>query len=141
MSKEVKRYDAVHIRYEDSNIRYGEGCEVEVVTARAYDALLADNELSKQLINAASGQLQSSLAYIEKLTAERDALLAERDELLNDPKFPPKYARRLIAQLREERDRLRGALVTARDWIDFSKGAVGGGATILEEIDAALQGV
>ena len=33
MSSEVKRYDAVHIRYEDNNIRYGEGCEVEVVTA------------------------------------------------------------------------------------------------------------
>ena len=30
---EVKQYDAVHIRYEDNNIRYGEGCEVEVVTA------------------------------------------------------------------------------------------------------------
>lgn len=25
----VKRYEAVHIRYEDNNIRYGEGCEVE----------------------------------------------------------------------------------------------------------------
>ena len=39
-----------------------------------------------------------------------------------------------------ERDRLRDALVTARDWIDFSKGAVGGGYLILEEVDAALQG-
>lgn len=39
-----------------------------------------------------------------------------------------------------ERDRLREALVTARDWIDFSKGAVGGGYLILEEVDAALQG-
>lgn len=39
---EVKRYDAVHIRYEDRNIRYGEGCEVEMVTARDYDALCAE---------------------------------------------------------------------------------------------------
>lgn len=39
----VKRYDAVHIRYEDSNIRYGEGCEVEVVAAYDYDALKAVN--------------------------------------------------------------------------------------------------
>lgn len=34
---EVKRYQAVHIRYEDSNIRYGEGCEVDVVAAYDYD--------------------------------------------------------------------------------------------------------
>ena len=40
---EVKRYDAVHLRYEDSNIRYGEGCEVEVVTASDYAALEAEN--------------------------------------------------------------------------------------------------
>lgn len=39
---EVKRYDAVHLRYEDSNIRYGEGCEVEVVTASDYAALEAE---------------------------------------------------------------------------------------------------
>ena len=44
MSSEVKRYDAVHLRYEDSNIRYGEGCEVEMVTARDYDALHAEAE-------------------------------------------------------------------------------------------------
>ncbi|MFN4076384.1 MAG: hypothetical protein ACK4HC_10960 [Cloacibacterium sp.] len=36
---EAHRYDAVHLRYEGNNIRYGEGCEVEVVTARAYDSL------------------------------------------------------------------------------------------------------
>lgn len=41
---EVKRYDAVHLRYEDSNIRYGEGCEIEVVTARDYAALEAECE-------------------------------------------------------------------------------------------------
>lgn len=35
---DVKRYDAVHIRYEENNIRYGEGCEVEMVTASDYDA-------------------------------------------------------------------------------------------------------
>ena len=48
---EVKRYDAVHIRYEDNNIRYGEGCEVEVVTARDYDALRAENaELKRDAV-------------------------------------------------------------------------------------------
>lgn len=35
----AKRYDAVHLRYEENNIRYGEGCEVEVVAAYDYDAL------------------------------------------------------------------------------------------------------
>jgi len=44
------------------------------------------------------------------------------------------------AALLAESERLREALVTARDWIDFSKGAVGGGYLILEEVDAALQG-
>lgn len=46
---DVKRYEAVHIRYEDSNIRYGEGCEVEVVAAYDYDALYADR---KRLLDA-----------------------------------------------------------------------------------------
>ena len=47
---EVKRYDAVHIRYGDRNIRYGEGCEVEMVTALDYDALRAENaELKAEL--------------------------------------------------------------------------------------------
>lgn len=54
--------------------------------------------------------------------SDYEALLAEREAL------------------RADRDRLREALVTARDWIDFSKGAVGGGYLILEEVDAALQG-
>tara|TARA_R110000782_G_scaffold27494_1_gene69557 strand:+ start:474 stop:713 length:240 start_codon:yes stop_codon:yes gene_type:complete len=42
--KEVKRYDAVHMRYEESNIRYGEGCEVEMVAGYDYDALLAERD-------------------------------------------------------------------------------------------------
>lgn len=40
----VKRYDAVHIRYGDNNIRYGEGLGVEMVTARDYDDLRAEAE-------------------------------------------------------------------------------------------------
>jgi len=36
---EAKRYEAVHLRYEESNIRYGEGCEVEVVAAYDFDTL------------------------------------------------------------------------------------------------------
>ena len=44
MSSEVKRYDAVHIRYGENNIRYGEGLGVEMVAARDYDALHAEAE-------------------------------------------------------------------------------------------------
>lgn len=44
MSEQVKRYDAVHIRYGDNNIRYGEGLGVEMVTARDYDDLRAEAE-------------------------------------------------------------------------------------------------
>lgn len=44
MSAPIKRYDAVHIRYEESNIRYGEGCEVEVVTLRDHIASHAYDE-------------------------------------------------------------------------------------------------
>lgn len=42
---DVKRYEAVHLRYEENNIRYGEGCEVEVVLASDYAAL--EDELAK----------------------------------------------------------------------------------------------
>lgn len=50
---EVKRYEAVHIRYEDSNIRYGEGCELEVVAAYDYHALKSVNsELLEALLLA-----------------------------------------------------------------------------------------
>jgi hypothetical protein len=42
--KEVKRYDAVHIRYEESNIRYGEGCEVEMVAGYDYNALMVERD-------------------------------------------------------------------------------------------------
>ena len=44
MSSEVKRYDAVHIRYRENNIRYCGGLGIEMVTARDYDALHAEAE-------------------------------------------------------------------------------------------------
>ena len=47
MSSEVKRYDAVHLRYEDNNIRYGEGCEVEVVTAADYEREVCEKALGE----------------------------------------------------------------------------------------------
>ena len=55
MSRDVKRYDAVHIRYGENNIRYGEGLGVEMVTARDYDALHAEAEaLRAALLGIAS---------------------------------------------------------------------------------------
>ena len=44
MNEQVKRYDAVHIRYEDNNIHYGEGCEVEVVTAADYEREVSNDQ-------------------------------------------------------------------------------------------------
>lgn len=68
---EVIRYDAVHIRYEESNIRYGEGCEVEVVTARDYDALAADN---KRLREDRDSHQRACMAQIEKAARVLEAL-------------------------------------------------------------------
>lgn len=53
MSAPIKRYDAVHIRYEESNIRYGEGCEVEMVTLRDHIAShVFDIEAERALFEA-----------------------------------------------------------------------------------------
>ena len=71
MSEQVKRYDAVHIRYEDNNIRYGEGCEVEVVTA-------ADYEREVRIAIAAGQRMQDER---DALSAEAEALRAENARL------------------------------------------------------------
>ena len=96
MSSEVKRYDAVHLRYEDNNIRYGEGCEVEVVTARDYAAIEAECANLKNSLLAitarhfaeswkkrtSDAELEQYLsAGIAQLGAERDALRQQRDKL------------------------------------------------------------
>ena len=89
MSSEVKRYDAVHIRYEDSNIRYGEGCEVEVVTASDYAALEAECERLRVQVAALQSDANSWQSGYDKGRAdgygsgrkERDALAAENEAL------------------------------------------------------------
>ena len=89
MSSEVKRYDAVHLRYEDSNIRYGEGCEVEVVTASDYAAIEAEcANLKNSLLAitarhfAESWKKRASDAELEQyLSAGIAQLEAERDKL------------------------------------------------------------
>ena len=66
---EVKRYDAVHIRYEESNIRYGEGCEVEVVAAYDYDALKdvnADLLEALELADAALSGANMDMKVVER---------------------------------------------------------------------------
>ena len=93
---EVKRYDAVHIRYEDNNIRYGEGCEVEVVTASDYAALESECANLKNSLLAITArhfaeswkkrtndaELEQYLsAGIAQLEAERDALRQQHDKL------------------------------------------------------------
>lgn len=106
MSEQVKRYDAVHIRYEDNNIRYGEGCEVEVVTARDYDALEAEFERLRAQVSALQSDANSwqsgydkgredgakaaegwkaqharDSAELRRLCAEREALSAELEAI------------------------------------------------------------
>jgi len=74
MSSEVKRYDAVHLRYEDCNIRYGEGCEVEVVTASDYAALEAENaRLRQQLADVFEGNTKLHVLWTETVR-QRDKL-------------------------------------------------------------------
>ncbi len=72
----VKRYDAVHIRYEDSNIRYGEGCEVEVVAAYDYDQLAAENNRLREALIKAEAML-SELDYVGEMTELGKAHLVE----------------------------------------------------------------
>lgn len=70
MSSEVKRYDAVHLRYEDSNIRYGEGCEVEVVTASDYAALEAERERLADALDRQSVITGDYIARCQRLADE-----------------------------------------------------------------------
>ena len=76
---EAKRYEAVHLRYEESNIRYGEGCEVEVVAAQDFDTLAQRLQEAERLLVEASAWMRSASAhYSAKNThAEQiDAFLA-----------------------------------------------------------------
>lgn len=79
---DVKRYDAVHIRYEDSNISYGEGCEVEVVAAYDYDALRAVNgELLEalELADAALSGANMDMKVVERKV--KDAIAKGRGDV------------------------------------------------------------
>ena len=79
---DVKRYDAVHIRYEDSNIRYGEGCEVEVVAAYDYDALKAVmGELLEalELADAALSGANMDMKVVERKV--KDAIAKARGDV------------------------------------------------------------
>lgn len=78
---EVKRYDAVNIRYEESNIRYGEGCEVEVVASYDYDALKAVNgELLEalELADAALSGANMNMKVVERKV--KDAIAKSRGD-------------------------------------------------------------
>ncbi|MDV5861334.1 hypothetical protein QM298_10485 [Pseudomonas mendocina] len=95
MSEQVKRYDAVHIRYEDNNIRYGEGCEVEVVTARDYDALHA---------------------YAEALRAENGRLREEHDKTWRHAGVNAENVAALSSQLEAARVLLLEAAEDIESW-------------------------
>ena len=139
---EVNRYDAVHIRYEDNNIRYGEGCEVEVVTARDYDALEAEFERLRAQVSALQSDANSwqsgydkgredgakaaegwkaqharDSAELRRLCAERDALrqqLADSDAALRESRANDQASMGHLADIRHQRDKLAGLLREVR---------------------------
>ena len=80
---EVKRYDAVHIRYEDRNIRYGEGCEVEMVAAQDYDALHAENASLKADRDDQYNMKVKAREQRDKVTALLKAKVVVPDGLLD----------------------------------------------------------
>lgn len=95
---EVKRYDAVHIRYEDHNIRYGEGCEVEMVAAQDYDALRAETYLHEV-------RLADAYEAIERLRAENAELVAALesiDTLVSEVIGADSGDRRILGKIEDE---------------------------------------
>lgn len=131
MSSEVKRYDAVHLRYEDSNIRYGEGCEVEVFTASDYAALEAECERLRSQVSALQSDANSWQSGYDKGredgakaaegwkaqhardSAELRRLCAERDQqwrLRRDAEADRDTANAVSSELRAERDALAAEL-------------------------------
>ena len=88
---EVKRYDAVHIRYEESNIRYGEGCEVEMVTASEYDKLAAEKEWLDKLCEAMAVKDGKQFAVMQKLAAELAELKAKMSGVDDRAEFEAAY--------------------------------------------------
>ena len=118
MSEQVKRYDAVHLRYEDSNIRYGEGCEVEVVTASDYAALAAENARLGALVSDAIDSSLKILVANKRLVDESDALHAEAEALRDCTKRIDAYWQSELRDCRNERDALAAELAIARRVID-----------------------
>lgn len=135
MSSEVKRYDAVHLRYEDSNIRYGEGCEVEVVTASDYAALEAECERLRSQVSALQSDANSWQSGYDKGreegakaaegwkaqhardSAELRRLCAERDQqwrLRRDAEADRDTANAVSSELRAERDALAAELAAIK---------------------------
>ena len=82
---EVKRYDAVHIRYEESNIRYGEGCEVEMVMASDYDKLAAELVREKIRRRAIDDEAFNYSEQVEELKAELAELKAKMEGMVLVP--------------------------------------------------------
>lgn len=90
--KDAKRYDAVHLRYEDSNIRYGEGCEVEVVAAYDYDELKA---VSRELLEALEDLVRINEQHNAAIQSVTGKPAGWKDDYLNQ-------ARAAIAKARGE---------------------------------------
>lgn len=95
---DVKRYEAVHLRYDDNNIRYGEGCEVEVVLA-------SDYEREVRCTIAAGIRMQDKCAALE---AELAKLRAELERRAVDGWIPVSERMPQIKQVLSEKCILEG---------------------------------
>lgn len=78
---DVKRYDAVHLRYEDSNIRYGEGCEVEVVAAYDYDALAKTHNEAENDRDIKAANLKTLVDMVLDYKDARDSAVGGPDHI------------------------------------------------------------
>lgn len=80
---EVKRYDAVHLRYEENNIRYGEGCEVEVVAAYDFDTLAQRLQEAERLLGESAAELDDwRQSFPDANSHDTDVLTEQIDAFL-----------------------------------------------------------
>lgn len=119
----VKRYDAVHLRYEDSNIRYGEGCEVEVVTSADHD-----REIKYCLDAGIRAQLERDTLRTAKQRLEGEVARLKADSARYQ--FLKENCQQDVDGYRNETPVLVHALSHIPEWRD----------RIDETIDAALAG-
>lgn len=92
---DVGRYEAVHLRYDDNNIRYGEGCEVEVVLASDYAALEAElaklragqESVALQVVAHTQGNLMKSIGHFTDCRTDEGVTVGLIDTIINSARL------------------------------------------------------